>query len=1530
MRHAARTFGLLVVFLAALVGGALLHVNTPAAQRAIVQRINGVLEPLFSGRLTIVRVGGLGARGVAQADAKVEDRDGQLVIDGSGVTASLSTAALVASILGRGDIVVDIPSVTVDSARVVLDADTAQDFRIAKAFAPRKPSAPGGPPGRGVRVAIHEIHIRHATVKGRPPGLPAIDASVDDTSGTLLLADDKLTVDATAARWQGRGVPGLPDAPAHGGARVHLAVPSESGRAVGLRVSTQAFLGEVPVAGDVTYDGGDLDARADIAEAPPEAVRAIVPGWPLQRPVHVYAEAKGSVAGEGRLATKAHAVSGKTVADFVGPITLAPLTATLHADVRGLDLSAFAPSAPASDLAATGAVTATLQASGALGARAVLDVSPGNVGAAETPAVGVTADFARAASPSDAMTATVHAAVREPGAPTVVNLRLLPSRGDLRVAFEVETNAPDLAGAPILKSLGVPMRGRALVHVDGTADLLRSTIDAVVSASAESLGIAGVTAGTAHADVHATGPMANPALVGQVSGTDVGVAGLECSSLSGRARMSFGDGLALNDVDVSARSGEEHARLQAKLVRVAGGAVDVQDAVMHGFGAPVEATARVSPGRLSLRARTGELDLDRIARFFGIGVVQGGRVSMDVDADVTRETGEGRVNVDVAKGAFAGLRDVDAHVELTLHGKEAQGVVTAQVADIGSLDVRSTTVHIGDAGPLVLSSWRRAWGAVDVKAQVALSKLLAALPAGTLPLKQMQGSLALTARLARDSPSDATPGVDATLATTGLVLVGAAGAQTWRLEGLDPAVHVTVDDKTGATALVAAIHDTTGPVVEMSATSNDVPYARVFSGEPLAAAFEAAPFEAHFDVPGRKLQDLPASLGLGDLRGELQANVDWHGAATSPSVDVSATLARGRVDPAASSLPVDLTLDAKYDGAKAIAHVQAVNKDKVVADASVSASVRAADLLAGIGGAPVPWTASANAKLDALPLRSFTALSDRNVRGRVSGTLTIDRLHDDASAFGTLVFDGLNVGEVACKSSAAMLRVDGHQLNAVVRLDQNDAEKGFLELHAKAATHWGKALVPSIDEAQPGEITLAAQKFRAALLYPFVSGVFASLDGRIDAAASITVDPGGGGAHPQGTIKLSDGSFEMTTLGGEFADVSAEVDLKPSGEITLKNAVAYGVTGKLEVGGGAQLTGFAFGGAHAVVTIPKDQAVPVVFDGVQMGMLDGNCAIAVGLSPAHDELDVNVAVPAMHMALPASGSHDVQSLGDLEDVTTGVLRGSAGFVDIPLDTVVDTTAGASSRLPIKLSVSLQQNVEVTRGDDLDVRISGQPIVTIADQVRVTGQIRVTRGTLDVNGKPFEIENGTITFSGDDPSNPQVVLTAMWTAEDEQKTRIYADFTGPLKTGTVKLRSDPQLPGGENDIRALLLFGTVESDTTVGQNAAPVAGAAGGVATQGINRALSPVNRALDKIGLAGGISTRIDTSQANPRPEVEIGIARDISLQISYVLGVPVPGANPDNYYATLDWRFLRAWSLEATRGDAGTSILDLIWQHRY
>ncbi len=952
----------------------------------------------------------------------------------------------------------------------------------------------------------------------------------------------------------------------------------------------------------------------------------------------------------------------------------------------------------------------------------------------------------------------------------------------------------------------------------------------------------------------------------------------------------------------------------------------VEDAEVEGFGAPLEGTVRWSPGRLYVNARSGPIDLTRIARFTNVSVVEGGRLSLDVDASVGGGAADGHVAVDVSHAALATFKDANAHVEATLHGRVAAGRVTASVADIGSIDVQSPSVHIGEGGLLSAAAWRRSWGSATMNAHVDLPKLMAELPAGTLPFRRVQGRLDMSAQVDLDAAGDPSPDVEWTATTTGLVVVGGTESVPWRLEGLDPTLHLKIDGETAATALEVQLKDAAGPIFKGAATSTGVPYASLFSGEGWIEALRAMPFDARVWMPSHSLESLPMAWGLNDFRGELSATLDWHGAALHPAIHASATLARGRADRAASALPVDLSFTAQYDGAHAKATLQATDKEKVVLDASASADARAPDLLDGLGGAPVPWTASGQAKLDALPLRAIAFLGDRQVRGRASGDFVLSRLHDDARASATVTIDGLKVGDIACQAARVHASIDGRTFDASARVEQAD---GFVDASAHAGARWGRELEPALDSSQPGVASLSARQLRAGLLLPFVSGLFAGLDGRIDADARVVLDPGTQALRPQGTVELKDGDFELITLGGEFTDAAAKLTLTPDGLIRVENAVAHGVSGRVEAAASARIAGLAFAGGRATVQIPKNAPIPVVFDGVQVGTMDGHFDVAAGEAPDRKSLDVTVGVPSLHMQLPVSRTHDVQALGDLEGVTTGVLRGPSDFVEVPLDATFASAGVGPPPKPIKIALRLGGDVEVSRGNDLDVRLEGQPIVTIAQDVRVTGQIRLLRGTIDIYGKPFDIENGAVTFVvGDDPSNPQVVLTAGWTAQDG--TRVYADFVGPLKTGKVTLRSEPAL-ASQNDILSLILFGTTEADTTdANQQASTFAGAAGGAATAPINRALSGVNRALDNLGLAGGITTKIDTSQTNPRPEVELQIARDISLQVAWVLGVPPPGTNPDSTLVTLNWRFLRKWSLETTVGDAGTSILDLIWQHRY
>jgi translocation and assembly module TamB len=234
------------------------------------------------------------------------------------------------------------------------------------------------------------------------------------------------------------------------------------------------------------------------------------------------------------------------------------------------------------------------------------------------------------------------------------------------------------------------------------------------------------------------------------------------------------------------------------------------------------------------------------------------------------------------------------------------------------------------------------------------------------------------------------------------------------------------------------------------------------------------------------------------------------------------------------------------------------------------------------------------------------------------------------------------------------------------------------------------------------------------------------------------------------------------------------------------------------------------------------------------------------------------------------------------------------------------------------------DVEVVRGTEVKIDLDGRVnVVNRGGAAQVTGQIHLKHGgLLDVQGKKFTVEDGTVTLVGADPANPEVVVKASWTAPDG--TVVYATFNGPLKTGKVTLSSEPTLP--QQEIVELLLFGTADgtqAQTPSGTPANSAIGTAGGEAAQ-------PLNHALGQLGL-GAVTANIDTTQAaNPRPEVEVQIAKDISVQLAVVLGQPPPGVNPDHTLLTVDWRFLTKWSLASTVGDAGTTIFDLLWQRRY
>jgi len=937
-----------------------------------------------------------------------------------------------------------------------------------------------------------------------------------------------------------------------------------------------------------------------------------------------------------------------------------------------------------------------------------------------------------------------------------------------------------------------------------------------------------------------------------------------------------------------------------------------------------------------LTAHSDGVDLALVARLLGIAEwCKQGRLSLDVNAAIRSRFAEGHARIDVTGATLRGVDGVAANLDVSLGDRRLTGRLHADLGDIGTVELVGENLRMDDQeGATSLRAWQRTFGAIGLSARLDLARLGAVLPNDTLPFSAMRGRLDVEGMVRRTSMSDDAPQLTLTVKTSGLEVTGNVGAKAegrkspaWRLGGVDLGLDARVESETGFAELATRITDAKGPILALDVKTATMPYAALArKPEDARDLLSELAFEAHLVVPKRELATLPRALELPpEIEGVFEADLTAKGTLADPTLNLRASLNQVSASSARISLPLDLELVGAYAGGHADATLTAALPHQgEVLRAVASVERRLTDIIWRRGDPE--WHADARVHVAGFPLGAVGLLEDRQVRGELSGDVDLKGLHQDASLALDLGVAGMQVGEVLYKEAHVHALLDGGALVADASVDHTD---GSASAHAHAGAAWGAGLWPHLDANQPLDLSLMTHELRAETLLPFAHDILAELEGRINGTAHVTFDPKESEPKLDGRVTLQHGKFELSSALGEFHDAEATVVLTPDGAATLENASARGVTGKVEMSASARMNGLSLGAVRADIEIPSNAAIPVTVEGAPLGTIDGTIRIVEDPTPDGRGMKVGVDVPTLHVELPQSGSRDVQSLGEIQAARIQARRGRE-TVPILLAPPGEPKVRAAGAKRIEVTLHLGNDVEVRRGTDLKVQLGGQPTITITDTEHVSGQLRLEKGgVLAVQGKSFEIENGTITFDGDDPSNPQVVVTAVWVAPEG--TRVYANYIGPLKTGKVTFRSEPPL--ARSDIVALLVFGTTGSSSAVAQgnstNSAAASstyssvGLAGGVAAQ-------PINHALDQFGIHR-ISAKVDTSLAsNPKPEVELQVAKDISLQLAYVLGTPPPGTNPDTTLLTLNWRFLKSWSLATTVGNAGTSIVDMIWQRRY
>jgi translocation and assembly module TamB len=375
--------------------------------------------------------------------------------------------------------------------------------------------------------------------------------------------------------------------------------------------------------------------------------------------------------------------------------------------------------------------------------------------------------------------------------------------------------------------------------------------------------------------------------------------------------------------------------------------------------------------------------------------------------------------------------------------------------------------------------------------------------------------------------------------------------------------------------------------------------------------------------------------------------------------------------------------------------------------------------------------------------------------------------------------------------------------------------------------------------------------------------------------------------------------------------------------VQISNVSASGVTGRLTASGKMSLKGLAFQSADGEVRIAQKEAIPLTLEGVSVGDAWGTLMLHAKMSDERTvKLDIDV--PVFHVDMPESSSRGVQALSEHPDITIGVRKRTEL---LPVLLAAPEEPRDEDALAWRATFYLGQDVIIRRGSMLQLKVTGQPVVHLTDRAHITGEVDLRGGTVDVFGKRFEIEHGTAEFDGDDPSNPNVSVTARWDAPDG--TRIYADFVGRIKTGLFALRSAPAR--SQSEILSALVFGTT-GETAVApgssyyrqQKQVNTVGslAVGSAVTTNVNKVLSSVTP-LD-------ITTRMTTDAQSPTPEVAVRLSPKVTAQVSYRTRAPLPTEKQDRMLLTLDWRFLRNWSIASTVGDKGGSSVDLVWKYRY
>lgn len=1508
-------FGLLSVLgLTALFGvgaaaGLLAHLGLPAGRRAAAVFLGDTLVDLFQGQVTIGALSKLSPYEAEAEDVVVRDETGRTVLKVTRLTARADVVDIVTRIL-RGDekLTIVVSHVRVERAEAeIVPADDGLPT-LAHALTPRPSPGPDTSSAgeRYVRVWLPAVEIGHAFARGQLGGSPTLEAEITAARGSLLATPKGAAIDVARFALLARGVGG---ADAKGIASLHIRAP---GAVWG---SFDGYMGEVQFGSVVRWNDEELDLKLDLPRAEPAAARALLAEWPLLVPAEARLQLKGKPSAL-NVDLQAKLGEGATLRGL-GTLELDDFP-RLQLDLEGhdLDLRALWPSAP--ETSATVDVDLGLYSdAGALVVEASGSLEPTRVGTFAVPAIDVTA---RADSTGVHGDAKLH----DLGLPVDLGFSVYP---DGKIELDAEAKRVTLQNVPRLRPY-FDGTGAADVRVQAVLD--EGRLDANLALDLRKLAYRGVTLDTAELtasakgsldkleqltldarldgkqlragdfafdELHASarGPLRRPAVSAALEAADG-------PSLDARAVVAVSDPVSVRELSLGVSRGGVEVRGDVAQVDVSNGRVLVRELELHGGAGELRGSAEITPRQVSLTAQGQNLDLSAFSRILGLprGTLEG-RASIALDASMSGTTQRGNLELSLSKASFSNLNGISAQLSAKLDGQSLKAVGTGSVEAFGSFSTEWDTTL---AGPVAqISSLEGATGTASLSLSgVTLDYLGQLLPSSDLDLS---GRADVTLKAHREAP-DAIPNLELSATTAGLsVQVPRQGQPPFALSGIELQLSATHDGVTGNSALALGV-DHGGTRLLTGSADVTLDGQAAWSGrEPLLTQLQERPILAKLVVSRVELDSLPPALRVPGVRGAVRLESTLRGSLSEPIVSLGLRSSDLRFVAGEREEAIDVCGTAEYAKVSGAFNVGAevfmpgsfqLSREPCSGKRIASLQFRGQAPFDFEHGIPT-WSGTASASLEALPLDTIPQLARARVTGNATGRLVIDRSGKEPSASAQLQLASVRIDRMDVGDGRLSLRSDARQARVEFEVERGNA---LVSGNLNAGLSWASEL-PAVDDAQPIELAFKAKRLEASVLEPFLSELVTEVRGRVDADLTARLEPLDRGEQSRrveqvgGKLQLSDGSFVLTGLGFRLRDVSFDATAQRDGKTTLVDipeltASAGTKSQNLRSHVRLRLAGFDIVSGSVSFNVTS---LPLVVDGITRATADATVAV-LSIKRDADRVVVDVPFERLVVRLPDDTSRELIELRDNPNI-------------ILLQPIEQPRGDRdTATLPWQFAIHLGSDAVVTRGAQLDIPITGDPIVVLASEIGVTGSIILPprRGAVQLLGRTFQIEGGAVVFDTADPQDPRLDVRATWRSSTSDTLFMYV-------SGTI---SKPRVQFDRPEQEALALL-------------AGTGGGNLGAATLGAGALDSLLSDTpLARVQLRGQEST--DTTRG-PTYTAAYRASERVIVEGNYQAAAAGSGSQAATVGAAVDYRMTKTISVRAQLGTIGTGV-DLVYQYRY